>query len=353
MSPYQTAIIGTGGIAQQHLEAIRQFPNQLALAAVVDSDPERLATFAQTHNIAHTYTRTEDLFNAHQLDLVQICTPPRSHLDLIQQSLQAGAWVLCEKPLVASLAEFDALSHAENETDKYVSTVFQWRFGSGAQHLKRLVEAGELGKPLVGLCYTLWYRGLAYYAGTWHGKWSSEVGGTVMMHGIHLMDLLLWLMGDEWETVHAMMGTLDRPIEVEDAAMALVRFQNGALATLMSSAVSPRQDTYLRLDFQKATAEVRSLYYAHPHEWQFSIPEGSPPEHWSTFPDQYIGDHAAQLRHLLGSMERGQCPLVSGAEARRPLEFVASLYKSALTGQTVKRGSITPDDPFYHAMNGQ
>jgi predicted dehydrogenase len=357
MTKLRAAIIGTGSIAHQHAEALRQFPDQVELVAAVNATPEALAAFAAKYDLAHTYGSAAEMLAEQQPDLVHICTPPRSHTELISICLEAGAWVLCEKPLCASLAEFDQITQAEHTTGRFVSTVFQWRFGSGAQHLKRLIQAGELGQPLLGLAYTLWYRDLTYYSASWHGQWATEVGGTALMHGIHLFDLLLWLIPSEWASIQAMLGTLDRQIEVEDAATALVKFQNGALATLMSSAVSPRQESYLRLDFQKATAEVRSLYYAQPHEWHFSLADNSPYaeslQAWSTLPDARVGDHAAQLGQLLTSMAKQERPPASGQEARRPLEFMTSLYKAALTGQTVQRGSITPDDPFYHALNGR
>jgi predicted dehydrogenase len=112
-----------------------------------------------------------------QPDLVHIVTPPGTHLDLAVKSLEAGAWVYCEKPLVTSLAQFDRIEDAEARTGRYVSTVFQWRFGSAARHLKRLIQAGEMGRPLVGVCQTLWYRGLAYYQLPWRGQWATETGG--------------------------------------------------------------------------------------------------------------------------------------------------------------------------------
>lgn len=353
----RTAIIGTGGIARQHAEAVLRFPDRLELAGAVDPEPDRLAAFAERYAVPRTFGSVPDLLKDLRPDLVQVCTPPNTHLGIIEDCLRAGARVLCEKPLCASLAEFDRITRAENETGRYVSTVYQWRFGAGSRHLKGLIESGELGRPLVALAQTLWYRGVEYYRGTWHGNWSTELGGTVYQHGLHLIDLLLWLMNVEWQSVHAMTATLDRPIEVEDAASATVRFENGALAGVMSSTLSPRQESYLRMDFQRATAEVKALYYAGPEHWRFSTAENSPYadrlEAWSRIPDSAVGDHAAQLGQLLESIARGERPAASGADARRPLEFVASLYKSALTGKTVERGSITSDDPFYHSMNGR
>jgi predicted dehydrogenase len=85
------------------------------------------------------------------LDLVHVCTPPQSHREVSVQCMEAGAWVLCEKPLCASLEEMDAVEAAERATGKFCSSVYQWRFGSGARHLKALISSGELGRPLAGL----------------------------------------------------------------------------------------------------------------------------------------------------------------------------------------------------------
>src|SRR5262249_35459830 len=137
-----------------------------------------------------------------------------------------------------------------------------------------LEAGGELGRLLVGTCQTLWYRDDAYYEVPWRGKWATENGGPTMGHGIHLMDLFLYLVG-EWTEISAMMGTLDRKIEVEALSMALVRFENGSLGTITNSVLSPRQESHLRLDFQRATVEVTALYRYDNSNWRYSIPEGS------------------------------------------------------------------------------
>jgi predicted dehydrogenase len=277
------------------------------------------------------------------------------HLPLILQSLQAGAWVYCEKPLCGSLAEFDLIADAEAATGLYVSAVAQWRFGSAAQHVKWLIGAREFGRALVAHCLTLWYRDASYYQMPWRGKWATEFGGPTVALGIHLMDLMLWLLGD-WSEVQAMVATLDRDIEQEDVAMALIRFEHGALGSITNSALSPRQETHLRMDFQRATVEVKSLYRASNTNWSFTMPEQSSDAEmlarWQAIAEDVSGDHSVQFAALLDSMDTNQRPAVSGSEARRVLEFIASLYKSAFTGQAVQRGSITPDDPYYRAMNG-
>jgi predicted dehydrogenase len=290
-----------------------------------------------------------------QPDLVHILTPPGTHFELCVECMEAGSWVYCEKPLCASLDQFDRLMEAEARTGRYVSSVFQWRFGSAVKHLKQLMAANELGQPLVGICNTLWYRPQAYHQVAGRGKWATETGGATVGHGIHLTDLFLYLFGD-WQDIHTIAKSLDRPIEVDTVALSTLRFENGAMGTVNTSTVSPRQETYLRLDFQRATVECTALYRYRNENWRFSAVDGSPDEaklsEWQTIEQDTKGSHAEQLKELLDSMDKGERPLVSGAESRRILEFNASLYKSAFTGETVERGSIVAGDPFYYSMNG-
>ncbi len=355
MKPYRAAIIGAGGISDAHVHALNHAQGRAEIVAAADIDEARVKAFCEQHSIPRWFPNAHDMLAAVQRDLVHIATPPESHCDLAIESLNIGAWVHCEKPLCISLAEFDRITEAEARTGRYVSTVFQWRFGSAAKHLKRLIESGEMGRPLVGVCQTLWYRGLEYYQPPWRGKWATETGGVASIMGIHLTDLFLWLMGD-WQDVRAIVGTLDRPIEVEDVAMALVRFKNGMMGSISSSALSPRQESYLRLDFQRATVDVTGVYGYSNANWRYSLFDGSTEQEalkrWRASEQDVASSHTVQVAELLDSMDRNERPFVSGAEARRILEFLASMYKSAFTGEAVQWGTITPDDPFYHSMNG-
>ena len=348
------ALIGAGGIVGSHLSAVKALGERVELVAAVDVNEARLRQICAENGIPHGYTDAHEMLEKEKPDLVQILTPPATHKALCIASLEAGAWVLCEKPLCGSLADFDAIRQAEERTGRYVSTVFQWRFGSAGKHLKKLIDQQALGRPLVGLCETLWYRAQAYYDVSWRGKWSGDFGGPTLTLGIHPTDLFLWLFGD-WQEVRAMIGTLDRKVEYEDVAMALVRFENGAMGTIVNSALSPRQESVLRLDFQQATVECNALYRYGNEHWRFTPADGADNAAlWEALHQQenVQGAHDAQLKDVLDSMDRGERPPVSGKEARRIVEFIASMYKAAMTGSPVKRGEITPDDPFYHANNG-
>jgi len=346
----RVAIAGTGGIARQHAAAIQANAGRARLVAVADVDAAQLEAFRAEHDAAAGYTDLGELLDREQPDLVCIATPPALHADLSIRCLEAGAWVLCEKPLVASLAELDRIADAERATGRHCASVFQWRFGSAGQHLKGLIERGELGRPLVGLCQTTWFRDQAYYEKPWRGRWESEVGGATMGHGIHAMDLFLWLLG-EWEDVSAMTGTLDRDIEVEDASVAIVRFAGGALGSVVNSVLSPHEETFVRLDFQRATVEVRALYHYTNAHWTFTPAPGPGAPAWQV-PADVSSSHAAQLAALLDSMDRDTPPAAGTADVRSTFEFLSSLYRSAVEGRSVRRGEIAPGDPFYRHVAG-
>jgi predicted dehydrogenase len=355
MKSFRVAIVGTGGIARSHMNALQHEKERAEIVAAVDIAPQSLQSFCEQYEIAHAYADMQTMLDEQKPDLVHISTPPSTHFELAVQALKAGAHVFCEKPLVASLDEVDRLQAVERETGRTCSVVFQWRFGSGAQHLKRLIDNQELGRPLVGICNTTWYRDAAYYQVPWRGKWDTELGGVSMGHGIHAMDMFLWLLGD-WVEVSAMIGTLDRDIEVEDVSMAHVRFANGALGSIVNSVLSPRQVSYVRFDFQRATVELEHLYSHSNTHWRFSIPEHSSYqddlERWRAIGDDVMASHTAQLGHVLDALERGEAPLTSGVQARTTVEFLTALYKSALTRQPITRGSIDQSDPFYYHVYG-
>ncbi len=355
MKTYRVAIVGTGAIVSSHLKAIKSVGPRAEICAAVDIREDAVTRFGAEHNIPNIYTDVQTMLVAQKPDLVCITTPPATHKDLCIQALEAGAWVYCEKPLCASLTEFDAIQAAEQRTGRYVSNVFQWRFGSAVKHLRQLIAKGTFGRPLVAVCNTLWYRTQDYYNVSWRGTYASEFGGPTVSLGIHLMDLFLFLMGD-FQEVQASIATLDRKIEFEDVSMAMVRFENGAMGCIINSALSPRQETYLRLDFEKATLECTALYRASNDNWRISLPpnveDSETISAWASLNDDLMGAHDQQLRELLDSIDENVRPAVSGDESRRIIEFIASLYKSASTGRAVRRGDLTPDDPFYYSNNG-
>ena len=351
---HRVAIVGAGGIAGgRHMPAIREQGERTRVVAVVDVDEDRARAFAAEWGVEHSYADLDAMLAAERPHLAIVCTPPSAHHAGVRACLRAGAWVWCEKPPVLSLAEYDGLAACEREGGPYVGYVFQHRFGSAARTLREQIRTGTLGRPLVGVCHTLWYRDHAYYQVPWRGRWDTEGGGPTMGHGIHQMDLMLSLLGD-WREVRALMDTLDRRVETEDVSLAAVRFESGALVSVVNSVLSPREVSYLRFDFTDATVEVSHLYGYDNSHWTWTPRSGVAAEQataWLPATDVRSG-HAAQLASFLDSMDRGERPEVSGADGRISLELITGLYQSAITGRPVLRSELAPDNPFYDRLDG-
>lgn len=352
---YRAVLVGTGAIADAHVRAVDATAGRVQLAGALDADAARARAFVERHRLPAVFTDYATMLREIRPDLVLIATPPATHAPMSLAAMEAGAWVWCEKPICGSLADFDALTAAEARTGRYTACVFQMRFASSTAHLRRLADLGQLGRPLVAVCNTLWYRDAGYYAVPWRGTWQSEFGGPTMGLGIHAMDHLLHLLGD-WAEVRAVAATLDRAVQVEDVSAALITFANRAVATVTNSALSPRQETYLRIDYQRATVELTHLYSYTRENWRFTPAPGAPEEDllraWQSFPPDVGSTHAAQLAALVANLDAGTRPLTSGADSRRTLELLSAIYKSAFTGEVVRAGSIQPGDPFYAAVHG-
>jgi predicted dehydrogenase len=367
-------IVGTGAVAEAHAgfyaapaadsaATAGDTPRDSSIAvprlqAVVDVDTTRARAFAGRWGVPLVFEDLETALADVQPEVVHICSPPWVHAEQSIAALNAGAWVLCEKPACGSLAELDRLEAVERATGRYAATVFQWRYGSGMRHLKRRIAEGALGEPLVAVCNTLWYRDETYYAVPWRGRWSTELGGPTVIHGIHLMDALLWLLGD-WSEVCARAPTLARDVETEDVSAAVVRFKGGAVATILNSVLSPRQDTYLRIDFERGTVEAQGLYAVSNEQWRWTPAAGGPgatadgfSTSWGGIEDDVPASQATQIGELYRDLAHGRAPLTTGRERRRTMEFITALYKSAFTGSAVTPADIAPDDPFYNGFRG-
>jgi predicted dehydrogenase len=354
--PVRVAVVGAGKIAHdRHLPALRAMGERVEVVAIVDIDAGRARDLAQRWGVAASYDDLDAMIALQSPDLVTLCTPPSAHLDGVTTCLRAGAWVWCEKPPMLSLAELDAVADLEREGGPYATYVFQHRFGSGATRLRDQVRSGELGRPLVAVCHTLWYRGHDYYEVPWRGRWATEGGGPTMSHGSHQLDLLLATLGD-WREVTAVTGTLDRRVETEDVAMAVVTFESGAMASVVNSVLSPRETSHLRFDFTDATVEVTHLYGYGDDDWTWTpaphVTDRARIAGWRPTAGVPSG-HAAQLRSLLDSFDRRERPQVSGAQGRQTMELITGIYRSAATGRSVARADLVPGSPHYDRLGGE
>ena len=369
----RVAIAGAGNIARVHARALAAAAAETGreaarIVAVMDADAGQLNSFCTEFGVRGAYRDLAGLLSQGRPDLVLVCTPPSSHCELALGCLRAGVSVLVEKPPAISLREFDALAAAEARAagssaagsrgdgggPPWFATVFQHRFGSGQARLKALAASGVLGRPLLALCHTTWYRDQAYFDVPWRGRWESEGGGPTMGHGIHQMDMLLDVFG-EWTEVSALARTQARRMPTEDLSLAHVTFGNGAVASVVNSVLSPREESYLRFDFERGTVEVTHLYGYGDDDWRVTPAPGCPDvlAAWERAgPSAARSGHAAQFRQVLAALAAGRRPPVGPAAARRTMTLVAGVYASAFTGRPVTPEQLAPGTPFYDQMNG-
>jgi predicted dehydrogenase len=354
MAQITVAIVGTGTIARIHAEALQGLTDQAELVAAADIDAGLLKEFCSEFRVPAAYPSLAGLLAESTPDLVHVCTPPGTHAELARGCLEAGSSVLVEKPPSLSLAGLAEMTAAQGARGPWFATVFQHRFGSGAQRLRAMIRSGVLGRPQLAVCHTTWFRGQEYFDVPWRGRWDTEGGGPTMGHGIHQMDLLAYLLGD-WSEISAIARRQARRMETEDLSLAHVSFASGAVASVINSVLSPREESYLRFDFERATVEVSHLYGYGDQDWQITPAPGY--EHeveaaWEAGPKGERSGHRAQFAVVLRCLRDGTPPPVTPDEARRTMTLVAGIYASAFLGHPVRPGDLGPDSPFYHRMNG-
>ena len=371
----RVGIVGCGGIARSHARAYAANP-RVRLVGGVDIIPGRAAGFANAYGTT-AYDSIADLM-AQQPDLVSVATPPGSHVAPTLKLLERGCSVLLEKPPTANLADLDELAAAERESAGAVYVVFQHRHGSGARRAYDMLSRGTLGQPRVAVCETLWYRPDSYFLPDWRGNWAGEGGGPTLGHGIHQIDLLLHLLGP-WESVQAQSSRLARPVEFEDVSLATLTFASGAVGTVVTSLLSPRELSRIRVDTTGGTLEVDHLYGYRDADWTWSpapdastaAANGRDPERRSTGAGAAHGalgpdgdpwnasagvdvpsNHAAQIDRLVDDLLAGRGHQTTLESVRPTMELVTALYASSLLGEPVRRGDLTPDHPFYDRLDG-
>jgi len=343
-TPLRAAIVGTGAIANAHAEAIAATADA-ELVAVVDRDPELARAFAERWSVPSTAASLDALLADGGIDVLHVCTPPGVHAEQAIAALDAGVHVVCEKPAALSLDQLDAMTDAAARNDRRLAVVFQQRTGSAAAHVRGLLDSGALGRPLVATCQTLWFRDPAYFEVPWRGKWATEGGGPTLGLGIHQIDLLAWLLGD-WASVQGQLWRLDRETQMEDVSTAVVSFAGGAVASVITSALSPRETSSIRIDTELATVTVDHLY-GHGHEhWRITPAPHVDPETaagWALPEVEEASGHGLLVRDIYASLQTG-APLPSTAsDATRSFEIVTAIYSSAASGALVTPTTLRDD----------
>jgi UDP-N-acetyl-2-amino-2-deoxyglucuronate dehydrogenase len=281
------------------------------------------------------------------VDAVCICTPSGMHAEQAIAAARAGKHVLVEKPMALTLADADAMIAASAEAGVLLGVALQRRAEPEFQQLQAAIAAGKLGRLVLGSVSVPYMRAQSYYdSAAWRGTWALDGGGALMNQGIHLLDLLLWLMGDAVEA-RATATTLAHDIEVEDCITATLRFANGALGSLMATtAAAPGFPHRVEIYGDRGGVQIEGEQVI---RWEGEGSEPAPAESTERREPIAAGagsspagigavGHTRLLADFAAAIRERRGPLVPGAEGRRALALVLAIYEAARTGQAVQVG---------------
>jgi predicted dehydrogenase len=230
----RTALVGCGKVGQIHAQALATLADS-ELVAVCDDHPDRAGAFSDRYN-GRPFTDVGAMLEAAAPEAVFVCTPHPLHAGPTVQAAEAGAHVLVEKPLAANLADCDRMIAAARKAGVKLGVVSQRRWFEPVVRVKAAIDAGKLGRPALGVFQMFSWRDEAYYrSDPWRGRWETEGGGVLVNQSPHMLDLLHWFLGPI-EEVSGSWANFNHPyVEVEDTAVATIRFRSGGLGSVVTS----------------------------------------------------------------------------------------------------------------------
>ncbi len=345
MKTWNIGVVGSGLIADFHARAIGDIPNA-KFTACCDKVPERAATLAEKYG-AKAFTSYEEMVKSDSVDIVTIATPSGLHMEPTVAAAKAGKHVLCEKPLEISLQRIDAMVEAHEKAGTRLGGIFPYRFNNLMIPLRDAIESGRFGTITYAGVYVPWWRTDEYYQDSWHGTWALDGGGALMNQSIHMIDMLCDLM-PPIESVQAYTGTLGHTMEAEDAATAVLRYTSGALGIIYGTTASyPGQFRRFEITGTQGTAvNVENSITL----WEFADKRPEDKEIRRQFMKIEGGggvadpaainyeNHTRNFKAFLDALEKGEDFSISGPEARKAVEVILAIYKSAREGRLVKLG---------------
>ena len=339
-------IVGCGMIANFHAGAIADAEG-CHLVACTDFKPELATAFAEKHG-CRAYATLDEMLADPEVGAVTICSPSGAHRDPAVAAANAGKHLVVEKPLEVTTEKCDEIIAAVEKAGVKLAVTFQSRFHESSRLIKQAVDEGRFGKVTMGDAYVKWYRSQEYYdSGAWRGTWALDGGGALMNQAIHSVDLLLWFMGPVAE-ISAMTGTLTHErIEVEDVAVANLKFASGALGVIEATTTAfPGALKRIEVCGAKGTAVLEEEDI---HTWQFEEETDEDEQIRKTMAGKTdtgggASDPSAISHHghtmvfedFIRAINNDTSPLTDGPEGRRSVEVICAIYESARTGQIVK-----------------
>lgn len=353
----KTAVIGVGKVTPLHAAALWRLPES-HFTAVCSSKKEKADDFASRYG-AKGYTDVSEMVIKEKIDVAVICTPHPYHKRPAIEAMEAGAHVLIEKPMASSIDDCDAMLATAKKCNKQIGVVSQRRWYHPVRRVKNAIDSGKLGKPVLGTVTMLGWRDENYYrSDPWRGSWLGEGGGVLVNQAPHQLDLLQWFMGEPVE-LFGIWSNLNHPyIEVEDTALAIIKFKDGSLGNIVVSN-SQKPGIYGKVHVHGkngASAGVQTDGGAMFVAGMSSILEPPVNDIW-TIPgeENMLGEmvkedsefflslpnpmeyyHERQIEDFLRAILNNKEPLVTGEDGRVTVEIFTAIYRSARDNKPVK-----------------
>jgi predicted dehydrogenase len=348
MKPVRTALIGCGKVGSLHAGALTTRPES-TLVAVCDSSAERAERFAARYG-GRAFRDVPQMIRESGAEAVFICTPHPLHAEPAVLAAQAGLHVMVEKPMAASLSDCDAMLGAAEKSGVRLSVMSQRRFYEPVQRIKAAIEGGKIGRPLLGVFLMFSWRDQAYYqSDPWRGKWETEGGGVLVNQSPHQLDLLRWCMGD-LEEISGRWANLNHPyIEVDDTAVATLKFRNGGLGAIVTSlsqkpglftkvhvhgsngasigVETDRGATFIAGVSKIAEPPLNDLWTIPGEEHLLAVFQATDRARFQAI-DPIAHYHSLQIQDFLQAIRAGRPPLVTGEDGRAVVEIFSAIYES-------------------------
>ncbi|MCU4975319.1 Gfo/Idh/MocA family oxidoreductase [Halobacteria archaeon AArc-m2/3/4] len=326
--PVRYGIVGVAGIGDTHANAVER-ASGVELVACADLDEDAGTTFAAERD-CQWYPDAVEMIREGDVDAVSVCTPSGTHANVAIDCMEAGAHVLCEKPLDVYRERMDAMVEAADETGRTLAGVFQRRTYPAHRRAREAVVNGELGRLVLGTATVKWYRSQEYYdSADWRGTRAMD-GGCLLNQSIHAIDLLQWIAGGV-AGVYAKTDTVDREMECENVAVVVLEFENGAVGTIEATTATQGGVDSLEIN------GTRGSY----NDGEFAMGEGEAEDEIGIGKEDENGilewgeGHARIVQDFVDAIREGREPMVPAREARAAVDLILAIETSADRGEWI------------------
>ena len=353
----RTAVAGVGKVTDLHAAALSKL-RESQFTAVCSSKRDKALNYASKYNI-HGYTDVAEMVQKEKIDVVIICTPHPVHRAPAVAAMEAGAHVIVEKPFASSIEDCDAMLSTAKKYNRQIGVICQRRWYRPVRRVKEAIDTGKIGMPVLGTVNVLGWRDEKYYkSDPWRGSWKGEGGGVLVNQAPHQLDLIQWFMG-EIDELYGIWSNLNHPyIEVDDTAIAVIKFKSGAYGNIIvSNSMKPGIYGKVHIHGKNgASAGVQTDGGAMFIAGMSNILEPPVNDLW-TIPgeenllEKYVREdsdfflslknpmeyfHERQIEDFLQAVLGGRKPLVTGEDGRVTVEIFTAIYWSTRDNKPVK-----------------